>query len=241
MAADTPKVAVVMTTYAPLGEVGEQRQKYAWQTIESLRVHLRGANFRMHIADDGSAEQEFVKNLAGITCAYQGWQRAASFTNAMRSGIGGSLNLALARLHEDIWMYMTDDWLLTDALDISRAVDLIVRRGYDYVRLGPIHPHLQCSTEFDQEIGWWLRIHQKWGGFCFATRPFLASKAFYKRVGDFKSKCDSYECEKDYNERVCAIEELKLASIEIHGPWKHVGDNYSIGLFNTDFSGVGAA
>lgn len=216
-------IVVVMTTYAPAGEVGYARRDYAMEAIRSLCYHLRGADFRLHIADDGSVSQEFLHDLS--QAANIVWHRHPSITNAQRKGIGGSLNLALDTIPERIWMYTTDDWILTGALDIEAAIQLIENLGYDYVRLGPIHPHVMCSAEFNQEIGWWLRIHQKWGGYAYATRPFIATKEFYYNVGRFEERSTSYSCETDYNERVCSKEELKLACLpDISGRmWHHIG------------------
>lgn len=231
-------IAVVMTTYAPDGDVGSARQDYAIDAVRSLVYHLRGADFRLHVADDGSPSQEFVRDLA--TMAMTVWPRRASFTNAQRHGIGGSLNLALDAIFEKIWMYTTDDWELVQQFDIASAILLIEHLGYDYVRLGPIHPHLMCSAEFNQEIGWWLRIHQKWGGYSFATRPFVATKEFYYNVGRFLEDADAYACETDYNERVCALEHLKLACLpDISGKmWRHIGVQ-SVGATEVDFATVG--
>lgn len=216
-------IAVVMTTYAPEGEVGDARKKYAWEAVHNLLLHLRGADFRLHIADDGSPDQTYLRDLCGT--AFTTWPRRASMTNAERKGIGGSLNLALDNISERIWMYTTDDWDLTERFDISAAIALIEHLGYDYVRLGPIHPHLMCSAEFNQEIGWWLRIHQKWGGYAFATRPFVATKEFFYNVGRFEERSTSYSCETEYNERVSKLEHLKLACLpDISGKmWRHIG------------------
>jgi hypothetical protein len=218
-------VAVIMTTYAPEGEVGAARKNYAWESVHSLLLHLRGAEFRLHLADDGSPDRDYLRDLCALTTSTGTWPRKPSVTNARRMGIGGSLNLALDQIFERVWMYTTDDWELIERFDIEPAIQLIEKLGYDYVRLGPIHPHLMCSAEFNQEIGWWLRIHQKWGGFAFATRPFIATKEFYYNVGRFEERADSYQTEKDYNERVCQLEHLKLACLpDISGKmWRHIG------------------
>ena len=216
---------VVMTTYAPKGEVGVQRSRYAYQSVESLiRNLIVPHNVRLHISDDGSYDQDYIHELA--SWASERWLTRSTMTNSLHQGIGASLNRSLAKTVDDLWMYTTDDWLLTAPLDVTPAIKLLTRYGYDYVRLGPIHPHLQCSTEFNTDVGWWLRIHQRWGGFNFATRPFIASRYFYQEVGPFKEMVDSYECEVDYSERVNMKESLKLGCLpDIGGAcWQHIGE-----------------
>jgi hypothetical protein len=65
----------------------------------------------------------------------------------------------------------------------------------------------------------------QYGGFCFATRPFLATKGFYEKIGPFDERLNSYETERLYAERV-AKSTAKLAywgGIDLAGPWEHVG------------------
>lgn len=221
-------VTVVMTTYAP--ENARERETYACRAFVSLAEYLQGANLQLHIADDGSFDDTYLLNI--LQSASQRWGRKSTKTNARRGGIGASLNAALNYIDDDLWLYTTDDWLLTRRLDLTKALKLL-EIGYDYVRLGPIHPHLACATEFNTDIGWWLRIHQKFGGFAFATRPFLATKRFYTRVGPFRERVDSYVCERDYADRVSEIDTLSLAAVNLAGPWDNLAyDDPSIGIIS---------
>lgn len=222
-------VTVVMTTYAP---EGSRREEYACRSAVSLLDNLTGADLRLHTADDGSFDFTYLQNIRKI--ANTKW-RVSTASNSQRNGIGASLNKALDHvlIGDDLWMYTTDDWVLTRRLDLTKAIKLI-DIGYDYVRLGPIHPHLACATQFNADIGWWLLLHQKFGGFAFATRPFLATRRFYTRVGLFKERCDSYVCERDYAERVSQIETLTLGAINLAGPWDNLAyDDPSIGAVDS--------
>jgi hypothetical protein len=178
---------------------------------------------RLHVADDDSYEDTYIYNL--LDKAGSAWGVASSYTNAQRNGIGASLNLALERLErdDDLWMYITDDWLLTAPLDLSLAVWLLRERQRDYVRLGPIHPNLHCIT-CHHNGAWWLDLEQEFGGFAFATRPFLATRRFYREVGPFPENLDAYDTERIYAERVSRMYTISLSAINLHGPWRHIGD-----------------
>jgi hypothetical protein len=160
-----------------------------------------------------------------LDLAKEKWGNAA-ITSPKHNGIGSSLNHALAKV-DDLWLYTTDDWLLTDTLDLDQAVRL-VRNGYDYVRVGPVHPNLECVTRFQVGLGWWLELLNT-DGYTFATRPFLATKVFYNKIGAFLESANSYVVEKDYSLR-CARHKhgLNMAATQLHGPWCHIGD-YNVG------------
>lgn len=226
MAPGHSNVTVVMTTYAP--ESLRVRETYACRSWVGLAENLVAPfDLKLHTADDGSFDHAYLQNIR--QSASKQWGRLSTASLVNRGGIGASLNAALKFVEDDLWMYTTDDWLLTRKLDLIKAIKLI-DIGYDYVRLGPIHPHLACATQFNVDIGWWLQLHQKFGGFAFATRPFLATKRFYERVGPFKEQCDSYVCERDYADRVSEIDTLTLGAVNLEGPWQDLGqDDVSIG------------
>lgn len=221
-------VTVVMTTYFPEGSVGDARVEYATKSLNALLENLECEDgLRLHIADDGSPVQRraFIYGLMHQAATY--WERQSGVTDVMRGGIGGSLNLALSVMSEDaIWMYTTDDWELTDKLDLAGPLSLLENYGYDLVRLGPVHPDLQCVTRFSSTLGWWLDIHQHYGGFAFATRPFIAKRSMFTNVGPFDEGLNSYETERLYAEKV-ARSTAKLAywgGINLAGPWRHLGN-----------------
>lgn len=227
-------ITVVMTTYWPDNEMGHQRVNYAKQSLAGLLRYLTCDvdTLKLHIADDGSPwtlrQREFNKMLGDANVAWGD----STLTNIAHKGIGSSLNEALSCV-EDMWFYTTDDWLLTAKLNLDGPVKLLTSGGYDLVRLGPIHPNLTCVTRFDQSIGWWLDIHQHYGGFAFATRPFIATKGFYDKVGPFDEMLNSYETERLYAERV-ARSTSKLAywgGVDLAGPFVHLGTE-SIGSYN---------
>lgn len=213
-----------MTTYAPSG-TGRIRQYYAHRTLDSLFRHLHGANLRLHVADDGSDDDTYIKHMC--IRAQQIWGLTPHYTNSQRRGIGASLNLALAQLKDDYWMYITDDWVLTKDLDVSQAIKLLTIHTYGFVRLGPIHPNIRATVKFNAEHGWWLELDPSSGGFVFATRPFIAPKWFHQNVGPFDEGLDAYETERLYSKRVAStnIKAAYLGSISLGGPWEHIGEH----------------
>lgn len=216
-------IVIVMTCYAPSSE----RAEYARETLKALIKFARATEpIRLHVADDGSPNKEFIQYLMSRAAA--AWGTQPSWSDAQRKGIGGSLNAAMEYVtNDDLWFYITDDWVLTRHLFLDRPARLIRDMGYDVVRLGPIHPNLECTTKFAVEHGWWLDIHAACGGYAFATRPFLSTRAFVRNIGPFDEGLNAYETERLYAERV-ARSQTRIASINMRGPWRTIGQ-YEVG------------
>lgn len=218
-------ITVVITTYAPLG--GEARAEYTRICIDSLIENLRSPiPLRLHIADDGSEDTKYIKDV--MIKASRAWGTPSSVSNAKHRGIGASLNKAITMVGE-YWIYSTDDWKLTRKLYLAPAIKL-VNLGYDIVRLGPIHPNLKCITKFNVDIGWWLDISTE-TGYAFATRPFLAAKSLYKKIGPFDEGLNAYDTERLYAERVAQRGVVQVAydgSQSLEGNWEHIGE-YEVG------------
>lgn len=218
-------ITIVMTTYAPSG--GEIRAEYAKICVDSLLEHLRSPiPLRLHIADDGSLDDAYIKDI--MIKASRIWKTPSTHSNARHRGIGASLNKALSIVGE-YWFYTTDDWKLTEKLYLASAIKLI-NLGYDVVRMGPIHPNLKCQTKFNTDIGWWLDISTE-TGYAFATRPFLAAKSLVEKIGPFDEGLNAYDTERLYAERVSRRKVIQIASdgnISLPGPWCHIGE-YEVG------------
>lgn len=219
-------ITVVMTTW---DDGTGTRAEYAMQSIRSLCGNLDCEEpTKLLLADDGTenAAQVYAEHLeVGLRSC---WLNVELSTHS-HNGIGSSLNHALKQV-DDLWLYTVDDWVLTDILDIDNAIGLL-RSGYDYVRLGPIHPNLECVTRFQVGIGYWLDLCNT-GGYAFATRPFLATKAFYEKIGPFLEGANSYVTEQDYALRCARKPALKMASIALGGDWEPIGDDYPVGKNN---------
>lgn len=76
------------------------------------------------------------------------------------------------------------------------------------------------------QIGWWLDISTE-TGYAFATRPFLATKDLWKKIGPFDEGLNAYETERLYAERIAHRRVVQIASdgeISLAGPWEHIGE-----------------
>lgn len=222
-------IHVLVTGYVPDGgDATHPRAKYAIAAIRSLFKHLKSSErIQLLYANDGPITQPHCAEIIRIVHAETTW--AISISTGPRQGIGGSLNRAMAYVEtDDLWMYTTDDWVLTEDYDLSKAAWLVRNRNYDYVRLGPPHPNIHAIIRFEQGLGFWLQLQPQHGGYTFATRPFVASRAFYTEVGLFRADCDAYVCERDYSDRVAELEgSLRLGEVvhsTLEGPWEHIGE-----------------
>lgn len=212
-------VTVVITTYNPTSDA--PRFDYLRRTLESLMANVSSVEpVEFMIADDGSPD---IEPLMKLHEEY----RAAILTGT-HNGIGASLNRARAYTVGP-WMYTTDDWVLTGKLDLDLPLWLVRERGYDLVRLGPLHPDLACVTKFQQHHGWWWEMTPEiGGGFYFGTRPFLVTPRLFDKIGPFTEGVDSYVTEIDFN-TACMQGAIHGAAAHLHGPWETIGDAFPVG------------
>lgn len=224
-------IQVVVTTYVPADHDNREphpRAEYLHRSIDHLTRYIKSPEpVKFILANDGPEDQWHAWWVGKDLLEYRHFDYIV--TGGERVGIGGSLNRALTEVgDDDIWMYTTDDWVLTEKYDLTQATRLIRELNYDYVRLGPPHPNIACTTRFQQGLGWWLDLAPECGGFAFATRPFLASKRFYNVVGPFKEQRDAYECEKHYAREVQSVGYLlnmaEVVNGSLEGPWLHIGE-----------------
>lgn len=217
-------VAVVMTTYDP---GNTPRYDYASQCLWSLNYHLRSDEpIRFILADDGSLDVDPLARYVAQFRAHN--QTPVEIVTGQHGGIGASLNRALDGVgRENLWMYTTDDWDLQDILDLNKAAWLIRERGYDLVRLGPMHPNVVCTATFEFPQGWWWDINVQSNQFACATRPFLAGPGLMHKIVSFLERSDSYGTEIAFGYD-CQRAGVRAASIHLDGPWEHIGD-YEVG------------
>lgn len=211
-------VDVVITTW----DDGSGKRFQYLDTVLSGWARRCGVGRRIIIADDGSDNQTALERVAKM----HRHELDIEIVTGPHGGIGTSLNRALA-IVRDNWVYTTDDWMLAGSLDMYIGVGLRLLDMYDVVRLGPVHPNLECTTRFQQGIGWWLEIETGHGGYPFGTRPFLAKPNLINQIGRCPDNVDSYVFETAFNER-CVNLGLSVAAVGLHGPWEHIGE-YEVG------------
>lgn len=227
MAVAPTTITIVMTTYVPTDAT--IRAEYAVTSASALVTHLTVSDptyLKLHVADDTDPPYD-NKTLLSLGSNNNSKWLPTTTTHSLHTGVGGSLNAALEYIHtptptHDLWLYTTDDWVLTKPLSLDIPMALITNFGYDLVRLGPIHPNLCCATRFHTSVGYFLEIENDYG-FAFATRPFLSNFNLLTKVGPFPTNVDAYATERMYADRV-AKSSLSIAAINLNGPWAHIGD-----------------
>lgn len=228
-------ITIVMTSYMP----DEARALCAQRVIQSLVDNLKSQeHLAFHLADDGSPINFYEDIIAYASAAgsIDNVFKKVTSTRVERRGIGGSLNEALEFLRitrgTKRWMYITDDWLLKKELNLDRANLLIHNYGFDCVRLGPIHPNLSGITRYYSDVEYYLQLWPTFGGYCFATRPFLANIRMFDVIGRFPEKLDAYDTERIYAETIAKHNDIAIAFL---GPfdttdlWEHIGDVSPVG------------
>lgn len=217
-----------MTTYNPSPDA--PRFDYAQRCLWSLNYNLRSNKpIRYVLADDGSPD---VKPLYSVINKFHASSAndgvVVEVVTGPHNGIGASLNRAMDLVNQQLWLYTTDDWELQDVIHLTMAEWLIEQKGYDLVRLGPMHPNVTCVSKFEYPFGWWWDIDVSSNQYACATRPFLAGPSLMHKVGLWLEGVDgSYAAEVAFG-ITCQQNGVRAASLYLDGPWNHIGD-YEVG------------
>jgi len=197
-------IAIITTTYYPDNDAGRRRYRIAMDCIKSWYKHLKyDGDMELFIADDGS---EIVTN-------YNSRQE--------RKGIGTSLNTAFQEVLKDtdIALYIVDDWLLHQNIDITQWVKLLRNNeGIGMVRIGPPHPDLTGTVKLFEE-GWALVINKH--NYAYGMRPAIYHKRLFEAYEWFEEGISCWECERLFNEHLCASEGPDIV-YALPNPWEHV-------------------
>ena len=187
-------ITIITTTYYPDSKLGRERADVAGQAIESWFNHLKyDGEFRLHIADDGSG---IAFEIGG------GYNKMVSRQH--RKGVGASLNTGFksAFTHSPLALYIVDDWILQKDLDLNPWAALLTKNeSLGIVRLGPPHPGLTGEV-IKYEQGWALSLDKH--DYAYAMRPSMYHKRFFDAYGWFSEQINCWECERIFNEHVCA-------------------------------------
>lgn len=221
-----PPVTVVMTTWAPAGNVGTSRVKSAVRALTSWTWQLDyDGPLRLHIADDGS-DLDVPGALAPIAHK-AGWD--VTCTRQERRGVGASLNAGFeaAWQHGPLVLYAVDDWALTGKMELTPWVRLLLLyEGIGMVRLGPPHPYLTGSVMYLPDIDEWnhwcllLERHH----YAFGHRPALYHRRFLEHYGRFAEGVNAFDCERIYTERFNKSPSGPAVALALPHLWQHVGE-----------------
>lgn len=168
-------LTIVLLTY--------NRPEYAERTLKSTLEHLEFDGFlQVHIADDGTPRENYIKWLCDIAQDYN--VEHVTFSNAGHVGYGGNYNLAMQTVHpiSNYILPLEDDWELTRDFDINPIVNALdvfgcIRMGYigytqplhsefeyvnglNYLRLDPAsaEPHVFAGHPRIETVEWARKV-----------------------------------------------------------------------------------
>lgn len=229
----TTPLTIVITTYAPPGEVGVQRRNAALHTWQTWRDHLKySGELRVHVADDGSELVDYTEtwwkqlNKRYPLCSIGN----LTYSQQARWGVGASFNAGLREAHKvsPLTLYAVDDWMLTADLNLDPWTDLLLtNESLGAIRLGPPHPWLTGQVEHHDGGRWALRIDRH--HYAFSFRPTLFHQRLFDAYGPLDEDISALESERIYNDRFCTAGGPDIALALLH-PWDHI--------YTTELSGV---
>lgn len=218
-----PPVTIVMTTWAPEGNVGELRVISAKESLASWTQHLLyDGEIHLHIADDGSTHDGYPQDFRPFFNTRFG---EPTFSRQERRGVGASLNAGLRQAFErsPLAAYFVDDWALSYDVDLTPWIDLLLKdESIGMVRLGPPHPDLTGVVRHLPKIGgeWGLLLDRH--HYAFGHRPAIYHQRFFEFYGYFAEGVNAFVCEQDFAQSFCKISGPEIM-YALPYPWKHVG------------------
>jgi hypothetical protein len=221
-------LGVIVTTCAPPGEVGDSRVR-AWAPFVRPLADLFERNAVEPVwivADDASAPEHRVefKWSSLLVNNVDGGQRLVFLPSEHRSGVGASLNRAIAWAADngiDTTLYAVDDWELHDGgLPLGDMIEWLQQPSIGFLRLGPPHPGLSGVTHTGWPFNfWWTNLDWSAGGFVFSHRPALYHARFWASAGWHPEGLSALETERIYNEHACRRARHLTAGMWIPSAW----------------------
>ena len=181
--ADHPDVIINLITYNRLAD--------ALATIQAVKRYLVWPNIGWHIADDGSppayveALQEEIGPTYEVTVSNAQPEREQ---NGNHQQVGRNMNMGAAKAFEraDLVLWLEDDWVLREPLDLGPMVRLLTEvPEIGMVRMGYLHLDLQAEILGTVGKLWW-RFNRAGHHYTFAGHPALRHKRFYEVYGDYQ-------------------------------------------------------
>jgi len=216
-------VTIVMTTWIPDDETGNQRLEIIERALESWErslIHKRGLLF-LHVADDGTSLEQFEKleSIVKNHCPVN----KISWSRQSRKGVGASLNTAI-REHIKVGrqvFHAVDDWRLFSDLDLTPWISILEQdENICGFRFFP-HPDLTGTIKYINPGVYAMNLDKH--HFAFATRPSLWHPRMFGAYGFFEEGVSAYECERLYNEKYCRLPNPTNLWMALPDQWAHLG------------------
>ena len=223
-----PPLAIALVTY--------ERTEEALRTIRSTCENL-GYPRELRawfINDDGSRDG----HVGQLTEALQGMGEMIGYlqTERMRregqegtyfAGMGWNKTLGLAHQFSDYVLWLEDDWVLDETLDLTRYVKLLQKRedvGAVSFRILSIETDVRTKGYDGEMFVQYLRTSQ----YAYSGNPILRHARFVKHYGWFHEERDPGNIELEYDDKYRLDEKdgpwiWRPLTISPWGAWKHVG------------------
>jgi hypothetical protein len=199
-----------------------ERVDYLEQTAGSLKRHLRATGHELHwvcasesarLDPAADARQRRLCASLGIDLVYQ--------PPGAEPCLGRNLNTLRGRLRGEFSLYVQDDFVLEQELDLGESARLLRR----HPEILMVHYYWEILTARPDaapvagEAGhYWLPNDLRYK---YKDNPHLAARAFYERVGPYEERSEPGETEIDMDERVRRLEVPIVARLPV--AFRHVG------------------
>lgn len=219
-------MAIVVTTYAPEGAIGQTRTEATDRAIASwARMDQGDERVAIIVVDDGSAEDHawWLRKHIG---------RLGDWLETPRLGCAGALNAGVRHAiasGADIIFYAQDDWELVEPLDLAPSIALLRQGHADVVRLGPTHPQLVGNVVRTDIPGaeWCLQYDWRGGGYVVGWRPAIyRSDLLVRSLEHVPNGLAAIEGERIWLETVARMRDLPRVfhapNATLAGPFRHI-------------------
>jgi hypothetical protein len=205
-------ITIIMTVWF----IDKQRKQAAENTLQSWNDRLMyEGDIHLHVADDGSTLKWKPEKF---------WKRSEiTYSRQERHGVGASLNAGIKKAHT-IFLYMVDDWSLSQSFDITPWVQVLTENNnLGIVRLGPPHPDMTGTIKMftTNWQGWGLLLNRH--HFAIGHRPQLIHQRLIEYYGWFDEDTSALECERLYNQRWVEDRNGPGAILALPHPFIHSG------------------
>lgn len=222
-----PEIAIALVTYNRLGE--------ALRTIESTCENLIYPKelIKWFVNDDGSGD-EYVRELTKKLDEYDrkhwlrtGRMRKEGQEESYFCGKGWNMALGNAHQYSDFVLWLEDDWVLDEPLDLSLYVRLLRERadvGAVSFRILSVETEVKTKGYEGKLFVEYLKTTQ----YAYSGNPILRHARFVKHYGWFDEEKDPGNIELNCDDRYRLDEKggpmiWRPLDISPWGAWKHVG------------------
>lgn len=186
-----PRMAVCLLTF--------NRTEYAVRAVRSVCDRLQYPNLAFYVADDGSEPGHFFAVLAALE------EKGATVfgSHSEKLGPGPSWNRAIEQslAHCDLALWLEDDWELTQDLDVTRYVKLLLDKPeVGMVRLGYLAVGLDLHSVGYDGVHY-LRV-EKSKQYAYSGNPSIRHRRYFEAYDGYPKDRNPGDCEIAHDAKV---------------------------------------